>query len=74
MVDGQQSGPQSVVYVVVVIGNLVREVCELRLERRTPPPDETRADISEQPRVFDRAMQIAIELDIEPTIAESMLV
>ena len=54
--DRQQSRAQSIVNVMVVIGDFVRQIGELRFKRRTLPFHETRANLTEPARILQRAM------------------
>ncbi len=51
-----QAGAQAVVDVVVVVGDLVGEVRDLRLEARLPALEETLAQLAELARVVERAV------------------
>ncbi len=55
-VFGQQPGAETVVDVVIVIGDLVGDVCELRLESWLQALEEPNAHIAESTRVAFRAM------------------
>ena len=52
----EQPGTHAVIHVVVVIGDFVREVGDLCLQRRAPPFHEALPHIAELTRVPDRAM------------------
>ena len=54
--ERDQSGAQAVVHVVVVVGDRVREIGDLRLEARLPALEEALPEIAELARVRERAM------------------
>ena len=56
LLDRQQSGPQAIVDVMVVVRNLIGQIRELRFERRSLPFHEALADIAEQARILQRAV------------------
>jgi hypothetical protein len=54
--DREQTGAQAIVDVVVVVGDLVGEIGELRFERRLPPLYETLANIAQSASIRQRTM------------------
>ena len=52
----EQAGAQAVVDVVVVVGDLVGEIGDLRFERRPPLLEEALADLAQLARVRHRAV------------------
>ncbi len=56
LLHGDQPGAQAVVHVVVVVGDLVGEIGELRLERGLLAPEEALPHFSQLPRVAQRAV------------------
>ncbi len=65
-----QPGADPVVHVVVVVGDGVGEVRELRLERRLPPLEEAQAELAELPRIGRGAVLedalASLEREVEP--------
>ena len=51
LLDADQAGADAVVDVVVVVGDLVGEIRELRLQARLLPADEALAQLAELERV-----------------------
>ena len=56
LLQGQQARTQSVIDIVIVVGNFVGEICELCFERRSQPLDEAFSDFAKPPRILERAM------------------
>src|SRR6185436_1668522 len=56
LLDGDKTRAQAVVDIVIVIGNFVGQVCDLRLERGSLFPDKAFAERAEFLRVLDGAM------------------
>ena len=56
LVDAEQPRAQSIVDVVVVVGDLVRQVRELRLEPRLAPLEKPQTQLAERARIGRRAV------------------
>ena len=70
MLDGDQSGSDAVLDVVIVVGDFVGEICELGFESRLMTVDEAFTQFAEQKRIVVRAMLqyslTAFEAQVEP--------
>jgi hypothetical protein len=73
LVQRDQTRPQPVIDVVVVVGDFIRDVRELCLEPRLGSIDEALADVAEVARMLQRAMLenslASLESEVEPAEA-----
>ena len=56
LVERDEAGAQAVVDIVIVIGDLIGHIRDLRFERRLPASEKALAEIAEPARVFTRTM------------------